>query len=53
MALWKVECTGDVREVYQVEAETEDEAMAGWAEGRLVNSEADSVEPVSATKLED
>lgn len=45
---WRVECTGDVREVYSVLAETEEEAMAGWAGGTLEVSEASSVEPVSA-----
>ena len=43
-----VECEGQVREVYAVEAASEHEAMDRWAHGDLVIQEAYSVEPVSA-----
>lgn len=43
-----VECEGQVREVYAVEADSEQEAMDRWATGNLVIQEAYSVEPVSA-----
>lgn len=33
MKTWTVECTGNVRELYSVEAETAEEAMANWASG--------------------
>lgn len=46
---WDVECTGEVREVYSVQADSAEEAMAKWAEtGILDLQESSSVEPVSA-----
>lgn len=53
MPWYRVECTGEVREVYLVEAESAAEAMARWADGDLVLSEASSVEPVSAEADDD
>lgn len=50
MSEWMVECHGDAREVYCVEAETEQEAMDNWASGFLQVSEASSMESVSAVK---
>jgi hypothetical protein len=40
MKTFLVEMHGDVREVYSVEAETAEEAQENWADGHLVNSEA-------------
>lgn len=48
MSKWLVECVGDVREVYSVEADSADDAMARWFQGDLVVSEAEGVEPRSA-----
>jgi hypothetical protein len=52
MPEWRVECTGEVREVYIVEAETKEVAMANWSSGTLEISEASSVEAVSAEVAE-
>ena len=38
--LFTVEMHGDVRELYEVEAETEQEARERWSDGTLVLSEA-------------
>lgn len=48
MAEYVVECIGEVREVYIVEADSPEDAMARWHEGTLELSEASSVEPVAA-----
>jgi hypothetical protein len=48
MRQYTVECRGDVREVYVVEAVSMADAMRRWHEGDLVISEAQGVEPVSA-----
>lgn len=48
MATYIVECEGEVREVYAVEASSPEEAMNRWHHGRLVNSEARGVEAVAA-----
>ena len=48
LSTYLVECEGQVREVYAVEAASEQEAMDRWAHGNLVIQEAYSVEPVSA-----
>ena len=53
MAWFKVEMRGECREVYDVEADSEEEAMANWADGHHVITEAEGMEPVSAQKLED
>jgi hypothetical protein len=53
MANWTVECTGEVRELYTVEADTREEAMANWASGDCFLQESHSVEPISATKDDD
>lgn len=45
--IYRIECTGEVREVYLVEAESEEEARAEWAEGELIVQESIGVEPVS------
>lgn len=46
MPTYRVECHGDIREVYEVEAASPEEAMKNWSDGTLVSSEA-STEPVS------
>lgn len=48
MATYYVEMTGEAREVYAVEADSEDEAMENWASGEHVITEAYGMEPVSA-----
>lgn len=53
MAWFKVEMRGDCREVYDVEADSPEEAMSNWAEGHHVITEAEGMEPVSAQKMED
>lgn len=54
MATYRVECRGNVREVYMVEADSEEQAMATAIEkGFCAISEAESVEPVSAQLEED
>lgn len=52
MAQYRVEVTGEVRELYVVEADSPEEAMANWHLGTHVLSEAQTMEPVSA-ELED
>lgn len=52
MATYRVECTGEAREVFLVEADSEEEAMARWADGTSIVLEASSMEPVSA-RIED
>lgn len=52
MAEWEVECEADYREVYIVEADSKEEAMAKWADGDLQIAEAKGAEPVSARCLE-
>ena len=51
MPIWYVECSGDVREVYAVEADTESESLEKWSDGELVVSEA-STFPGSAKLME-
>ena len=53
MASYRVEMQGECREIYDVEADSEEEAMANWSSGILWLSEATSMEPVSALKEED
>ena len=53
MAIYHVEMTGECREVYEVEADTEQDAMARWADGTHLLTEAIAVEPVSARLIED
>jgi len=53
MATYSVEMVGECREVYDVEADSEEEAMANWASGYHVITEASGMEPVSARKMED
>jgi hypothetical protein len=50
MATWRVEMRGDVREAYDVEADSEEDAMANWMNGELIITEVMCVEPVSARK---
>ena len=52
MAEYVVECIGEIREVYIVEADSPEDAMARWHEGTLELSEASSVEPVAAREDE-
>lgn len=48
MPIYVVRCEGVVTEWYEVEADSEADAMARWCDGVLTNSEA-STDPVSAT----
>lgn len=52
MATYTVECRGEVRELYTVEAGSAAEALKNWSDGHLFHSEA-STEPVSATLDDD
>jgi hypothetical protein len=52
MAIWRVEMSGEAREVYDVEADSEEEAKAHWSDGDLVISEVFGVEPVSAKEMD-
>lgn len=45
---YEIEMHGDVREVYLVQAESEEQARENWSEGHLVLSEATSMEFYSA-----
>ena len=49
MAQWTVEVEGTARELYVVDADTEEEAMENWHTGTLFLSEASSCEPIKAT----
>lgn len=53
MAIWNVELEGNAREVYEVEADTEAEALAKWETGQHVLTEAYGMEAVSAEKTDD
>lgn len=53
MATYYVEMRGTCREVYEVEADSAEEAMARWEDGIHVITEAEGVEPVSARLVED
>lgn len=53
MATYYVEMEGNVREVYEVEADSEAEAMRGWAGGSLVIQESFGCEAVSASLVDD
>lgn len=48
MSRYLVECVGEVREVYSVEAVSAVDAMERWHEGNCLVSEPSSVEAVSA-----
>lgn len=52
MPTYRVEMTGVAREVMIVEADSEEEAMANWADGTSEIIECSSMEPVSA-RLDD
>ncbi len=52
MAQYTVECTGDARELYAVEADSEEEAMEKWHTGDCFLTEVSGSTPVSA-KLDD
>jgi hypothetical protein len=52
MPLYRIECTGEVRELYEIEAASPDEARANWTDATLVLSEA-STEPVNVEEIED
>jgi len=49
---WTVECRGEARELYTVEADTEEEAMRKWHTGDCFLTEVSSCEPISATEDE-
>lgn len=48
-----VEMQGECREVYSVEADSPEDAMARWSEGDHVITETMGVEPVSAREDEE
>lgn len=53
MRTYRVECTGNVREVYLVDAESEADAMTrALDDGECIVQESSSVEPTGA-RLED
>jgi hypothetical protein len=49
MSRYRVEVTGESREVYIVEADSYGEASEKWSEGRLLVSEASSMEVQTVT----
>ena len=51
MSTYRVECTGDVREVYHVEAESEEDALERWHEGECVLMETTFSEPVDVESI--
>jgi len=53
MATFRVELVGGCREVYDVEADSEEEAMANWSDGTHIITEAQGMEAVSAFKTDD
>lgn len=53
MTGYLVEMRGEVREVYYVEADTEEEAIANWFEGQLFMSETMGVDFYSCREEED
>lgn len=53
MPLYEIEMHGDVREVYLIEADTEEYARENWSEGELVLSEASSMECYSIKEAEE
>lgn len=53
MPIYLVECHGEARELYHVEADTPEEAMTNWHTGQLHLSEASGMEPVTAEHVED
>jgi hypothetical protein len=53
MAIYEIELLGEAREVYQVEADSEEQARARWADGHLVVSEAYGMSIVGVEKTED
>jgi hypothetical protein len=50
---WLVEMHGEVRELYSVEADTEENAIEHWSDGVLVLSEASSMEIYSIREEEE
>lgn len=48
MSVYRVECVGEAREVYLVEAESESDAMQNWHQGYCLSSEAQGMDPISA-----
>ena len=53
MATYRVEMHGDVREVYDVEADSEEEARENWADGCFIISESQGMEIFTVDKIED
>lgn len=53
MSIYIVEMHGEVRELYEVEAESAEEARENWADGTLVLSEAYGMDFYSVTEFED
>jgi hypothetical protein len=52
MAEFTVELHGEVRELYAVTAETEEEARENWMDGHMYLSESSSMEIYSVTEDE-
>lgn len=53
MGMYAVERRGEVREVYMVEAESEEAAKANWMDGELFVSETMGTEFYSVQEAED
>lgn len=53
MATYRIEMHGDCREVYDIEADSEEEARENWADGHLVVMESQGMEIYTVDKLED
>jgi hypothetical protein len=45
-----VECEGIARELYAIEADSEEEAMKNWASGACILTEVTSAEPISVRR---
>lgn len=50
MPTYTVECRGDARELYTVEANSEEEAMRLWHTGDCFLTEVSGSEPISAKR---
>lgn len=53
MRVWKVETVGDAREVYTVEADTEQEARAAFDNGTIGPADMTDVTSAEIVKIEE
>lgn len=51
MPTFRVECIGESRELYLVEADDEDHAKSIWFAGQCTLQESSSMEPINAEKM--